>query len=460
MNTLALLAIFAATVYVTAFYSIARAFVFVYVPALLILYLVPQQSLPGIPNLTTPSAVGYAVLMMAPFKWREVQRIRLNGLDLMVLLMFVPPVISVMLNNTLWDGIGRSGEMFFRWIVPYFMGRIAFVDADARRALLPVLCTCAITLGFMTAVEARLRPYWFSRTMERLNLAKTPNEQVFNRFGLMRAQTTLGHPIDLGVCGTIVGGMIILLTPIAGRRWNDKLPLAGVMGSGVMVAGAISFTGFMAMAAAFGLLAAFSRPRVGPRLVVPAVVMLGVGIASVMTYMLTTPISEERPADKLEESAWIRFKIVQEGWKDVQAAGFLGGGQYLDVRDVGTGSIDNAYMLFIMQFGWLYLACWIALALVLAWVGGRTLAMANTWSERLPVAAVCALLLATMLAMYTVFYGFAYALLFLINVGFLGSMYQVFRTRNMPVRGFEAAQAGGAPMARYAPQGTLPGAYR
>ncbi len=427
MNQIVLLAIFLTALYVALRYGIARTFTYVYVPALLLLFLIPKWDLPGIPNLITPSAVGYAVLLAVPFRWQEFTRIRLNFLDVLIVLMMMPPTLSVFLNDSLWDAISRSGDLFFRWVLPYFMGRIAFQDFDARRRLLPVLCTCAIIIGSFAAVEARLRPYFVARTMKQVGLANAPVAQVFWRFGLARAQVTLGHPIDLGVCGVIVGSMIILLTPITGRKWNELLPLAGVIASGAMVVGAVSFTGFSALLAAFACFFAFRMPRAGPKLVLPAILALGFTITAIMTSMLTAELSD-RPEDKLDESIWIRMKLLQEGWETATNAGLVGQGQYLDTAGIGTGSIDNSYLLFVMQYGWLHLAFWIILALSIGYIGGRTLSLTRTTSERIPVAAACAGLIAVFASMYTVFYGFAYALLFLVLVGFLSSMWQIFST--------------------------------
>jgi hypothetical protein len=191
----------------------------------------------------------------------------------------------------------------------------------------------------------------------------------------------------------------------------------------------VSFTGLTAMTAAFLFLYVFSRPNWGAKLVMPAMLGLIGFISIVMNSMLMKQIPEERPTDALEASVWIRIRIIQEGWDKAISAGMFGEGQYLRTQGIGTGSIDNAYILFVMQYGWGYLARWVVLAVLIGWAGSRTLAMARLPSERLPVAAICASLVATFLAMYTVYFGFVYAIFFLILVGILSSMYQVFRYR-------------------------------
>ncbi len=463
LNTLLLGSILLLTIFAMVRWGIARTFVFVFVPATLFFTLSPPVRLPGLPNLVATTAIGYGVMIGLVINfhrcWAELHKIKLNALDGLILLMIIPPTISVFLNNTTWDAISRSGEMFFDWIVPYTMARVSFADFEARKALLPVICYSTITLGCMAAVEARLRPYFFSRSMEKLKIAKAANEQVFDRYGLMRAQTTLGHPIDLGNMGVILGGMIIMLTPIAGRRWQEPLPMAGVLAAGVMVIGAVSFTGLAATLLAFILLTAFRQPSYGPRLIIPATFGLLFLIVFLINSMLNKPISLERPDDQLEASVWIRVRIVQEGWPIIADAGLFGLGQRINTTGVGTGSIDNAYLLFVMQFGWLYLATWVALAFVIAWYSTKTLLLARTPSERIPVAALSATILAIMLAMYTVFFGFVYALYILVLFGFLSSMWQIFSSRALEQSAGYPAMPGNMPYARMMPPGA-PGGFR
>ncbi len=433
LGTLLLSSILIATIYVMVQWGIARTFVYVFVPSILFFSLTPPVRLPGLPNLVAETAIGYGVIIgfMLAFnaRWKEVANLRFNVLDIFILLMMIPPTISVFLNDSLWDAISKSGSLFFRWVLPYFMGRIAFMDYISRKQLVSVLCYCTIALGCLAAVEARLKPYMVTRAMQQVKLARTANVQVFYRFGLMRAQTSLGHPIDLGNMGVILGGMIIMLTPIVGRKWNDGLPMLGIFGAGAMVIGAVSFTGVVATLAAFMLIVAFTRPSLGAKLVIPAVVTLIIMVALLMNNMLNKEIPEQRPTDALEASIWIRVKIVQEGWEKAMNAGLFGEGQYLTTQGIGTGSIDNAYILFVMQYGWFYLAMWLMLSLLIAWYGAKTLALAKTPSERIPIAAACAALIAVMLAMYTVFFGFVYGLFFLVLVGFLSSMWQIFQYR-------------------------------
>lgn len=450
LNFVVIPLVFLAAIYVLATYGLARTFVLVYLPATIFFFLAVPIKIPGLPDLSVMSSVGYATLAMLFYRWNEVARVRWNGIDIVIALMMLAPAASVLMNNTLWDAVSKCGDLFFSWVLPYFLGRVAFTDPEARKLLLKVVCICLIISGVLAAFEARLKPLFVSRTYDSLNLNFAPNsnQQVFERYGLMRARSSFAHPIDLGNCAVLLGGLVIALCPITGRRWTEPLPLAGILGAGAMLVGSVSFTCFVMAVAAFGLMYVFSRPEWGKRLPVATIVGLGVLIVSHMTYMLQHDFNPERPTDKLEESMWIRIKIARESWDKLTEAGLLGGGQYIDTSDIAVGSVDNAYILFVLQSGWLHLVGWVCLAIAIGVTGARALRMSRTASERLPVAAALAALIATMLAMYTVFYGFIYALVFLMVLGIFSTMLQMLRDREM-------AQAA-VPYARFAPGGLSP----
>jgi hypothetical protein len=278
--------------------------------------------------------------------------------------------------------------------------------------------------------------------MERVGIAKTAgNEQVFPRFGLMRAQVSLGHSIDLGICGVLIGTFILVLGPTVGKRWNDPLSATAICAAGAMVVASVSFTGFSSLMLAFVLLWLFTRPRAGPVMAMVSIVALILTLAVVVNIMINTQIADERPSDQAEASLWIRIKIMHDAWDIVADTGPFGSGKYLETTRIGSGSVDNAYLLFIMQNGWVYLGTWVLLALAIGWTGMRTLARANGYSERFPVAAAMAGTVATLMAMFTVFYGFVYGLLFMVLVGMLATMSQLIAPRAVNVqRGFDVMQ--------------------
>lgn len=430
MDKLVLGSIFIWTLFVTLRWGLSRTLAYAYLPAMLFFFLVPPVSLPGIPNLTSATAVGYAASAALLVRYRDLKVIKFNAIDALVLLMLIPPAISVGINTGAWDSISQTGELFFRWILPYFLARVALPDPVARRHTLWVLCICAILIGFMAAYEARLSPYFVSRQLKARGLsAIIGNQQVLYRYGLARALVTMGQPIDLGVCGVLVGTMILILTPASGYRIWNRLPLIGLCGAGGMVLFSVSFTAWVAMVVAFGAYAVLSWRKWGAYLTVPMMLALMGSMVYLTDVLLNEQVPYNRPeGDPAELSKWIRVRIVQDSWPIVMESGWFGLGRYgVPVESIGVGSVDNAYLLFIMLNGWTYLVLWGVLALVIAIKGARALSRAaDVPTMRYPMAAALAGTMAVFFAMYTVYYGFVYAVLLCVVFGMLASMTQLF----------------------------------
>ena len=159
----------------------------------------------------------------------------------------------------------------------------------------------------------------------------------------------------------------------------------------------------------------------------------------------------------LADSANVRQFIVQSAWPYASTAGFFGYGRTVGARDMGLESVDNGYLLFIVRNGWLYFAAFVLLLFALALFGGRAVFRVGAGRARMPVAAGVAGLLGIMLGMYTVWFGFVYARLFVILMGLTVSMCQEVMTRTAPAaealpprRGFEPSPAA-APGGRLSP---------
>lgn len=452
MDKLVLGSIFAWSLFVTLRWGLARTFAYAYLPAILFFFYVNPWSLPGIPNMSSPTAVGYAVSLAILVRWRDLAVIRFNVIDALMLVLILPPAISVAINTDnggTWESISQTGELFFRWVLPYFLARVALQDAVARRHTLYMLCACAVVVGILAGYEARLQPYFVSRQLKRFNLNNIiGNTQVLYRYGLARALVTMGQPIDLGVCGVLVGTMILILTPATGSSWKKPWPLIGICGAGAMVVFSVSFTAWLAMGAAFAMYFVFSLPRLGAYLALPAMVCMICGTIYLTDTLLNEELTERPQGDPTAESKWIRVKIMHDAWPYVEEAGTFGYGRerakaivagtdtetmVIGGGKIGVGSVDNAYLLFILETGWLYLVLWIVLALVLAAKAGVALKRAATVSSmRYPMAAALAGCLATFFAMYTVFYGFVYGVLLCVLFGLISSMTQMYAAHANP----------------------------
>ena len=444
MNLALYAVLIGASMYLVATKGLARAFAWVYVPAILLVNFATSKQMPAIPNLATPTAVGYGCVLGLVLRPSELKKIRWIGLDTMMVLMVIPTFLSTLSTVDAWNAYRESMEVAFRWLLPYFFARISLQDADGRRQLLKALAICTVIIGMLAAWEARIEPNKTARILSKLQWDKTSNVEVMYRFGLARAIATAGQPIDLGNCGVLAGTMILVLIPATGMKWNRPVPLIGILGAGAMVFCCVSFTAWIAMFIAFVLYFTFSRPTLGKWIILPTLACEMAGMLLLSYHWLHKVIPDQRPEDPIEASAWIRVRIIQDAWTQCLTSGWFGYAKTLDVTKIGVGSVDNSYLLFIMTTGWFSLAMWAVFMFVVVGTGAIAMKHARTASERLPLAAAIGGTMAVFFAMYTVFFGFAYSILICIVWGFIGTMYQML----VKPRPATAAVPGG-----YAPQG-------
>lgn len=422
--------LFVWTVIVMQRYGIGRTFAWCLLPAVLLVNFAQSVPMPLLPNLTSLSMVLYGVCVGLVFRWHELAKIRWNWLDTMVVLMLVPVFVTTMMTADLKLAQRQTMEFGVTWLFPYVMARIALQDADARLWALKTVCVLSIFIGFLAAVESSgFRPNVTARALGYFNLNTTTNARetsmVFKRFGLARAIGPAGQQIDLGNVGVLVGTMILILIPATGSKWTSPLHAGGILGAGAMVVGSVSMTSWAALFIAFVAFGLLTRPGIGRHFVI-LILLAEVGFMLLTSSsMINQPPVGERPGTDVGDSQWIRIKIMQDAWPMVSSSGWFGYGAALDITAVGVGSVDNAYLLFVMQTGWFSLFVWLALMIVIALKATAALSRAYTDSERLPLAASIAGVLAILFAMYTVFFGFVYAILFACVLGMLSTMCQL-----------------------------------
>ncbi|MGC4031247.1 MAG: hypothetical protein QM754_05805 [Tepidisphaeraceae bacterium] len=459
--------LFAWTVYTMQRHGIGRTFGLCLIPAVLLFNFAQSINMPLLPNITSLNVVLYGTLAGLVFRPGELRKIRWNFLDTCVVLLVIPVFITTFMNGaqpstpggppepaTLKLAQRYAMEFACAYLFPYFMARIALQDADARRVTLKVLCSLSIFIGVLTAVESSgFRPNVTARTLYQLKLNTTtvgrPSSMVFTRFGMARAIATAGQQIDLGNVGVLVGTMILVLIPATGASWISPLSVGGILGAGAMVFGSVSMTSWFGMGVAFLCYGLFTQRGFGKYFVLPILVLL-FGFMVVQTNrMVNEPPVGDRPGTDVGDSTWIRTKIMQDAWPMATDAGAFGMGTGADVSKVGVGSVDNSFLLFMIQFGWVFVALWLLMLFVAAWKGTQLLSRASTTSERLPAAAMVAGVIAITASMYTVYYGFCYANLFTALIGMVAGMWQMM---NAP-RPAAVSLHGGVPPHGYAMAG-------
>ncbi|HQY87927.1 MAG TPA: hypothetical protein PK402_04665, partial [Tepidisphaeraceae bacterium] len=209
------------------------------------------------------------------------------------------------------------------------------------------------------------------------------------------------------------------------RKWW----MAGALAScAACVLGSLSFTSFSMAAAAVAIYFVLRFLPRSENLLLPGSIAAILAAIFITGWLLTYDYMAARSKvddSAIESSFLIRVKIIQNSWVFAETAGFFGHGDNISRRELQLDSVDNSYMLFIMKRGWVYLTLWLAQILAVAFVGYRMLVIARAPHLRVPAAAVISGLLATFVAMYTVWFGFAYSVMFLLLLGMTATMSQV-----------------------------------
>ena len=423
MGPLVILLILLLTLIITLRHNAATAFAMMFFPSLLLMFTVRPFPLPGLPDMGSTTAVVYGILFGLAIKGGEPFPVRWGIIDTLVVLLGSATVITALTTESWYTGVSATGDQVLHFVGPYMLARIAFNSAPARRAVLWSCVVCAIVIGFVALIELRVIPMIYGRTLRPLGLYSGHVTMVLHRFGLFRTQTSFSHPIDMGNTCLLLAGLITLLATTTQVGLKNLYVRAAVCASLLGLATSMSFTsyiGAMAAAGTFGTL--MVMPYLGRLL--PAAMMLAIIGGFTISFSLKNMQTDHdwRPEATLENSLLMRAVIVQRSWPFVEDAGLFGYGATIRKSQLDLDSVDNSYVLFIMRRGWVYLTLFLTLAMVFAVRASRAYAVAYTPQQRLPLTTAVAAIIGTLVAMYTVWFGFAYAALWMVMLGMSVSM--------------------------------------
>jgi hypothetical protein len=389
-------------------------FVYAYLPALLLFSTVDGLPILGLPDPTPPTAAIYGILGGAVLSGRRA-RLRLVSADYVFLLLLVAYVASAIQTEFVYTGVSIFGSLLFEIVAPYFIARVALEQRATQREALVVLVVCSLVIAFFALIEFRLFPSTYARVLTNLGLRRSYVNFAFSRFGFFRASSSFIHPIDLGTSSALVLATMAILAVRSGVGTRLMWVRVGLCAAAVAWFTAASFTSYLGFAAGLGLfllLAWFPFTRRYLVAGVLAAIVIGFVYAGTLA---NAPLGERsETASQFSKSLWIRHLIIQEAWQTASGAGPFGWGRLVQVGDLE--SIDNAYLVIAIQRGWLALALWLALPVALASLVARSLRRARS-----PTAIRAVLLgfcgtFGAMVAMFTVWLGFAYQSLFVVVV--------------------------------------------
>ena len=339
-------------------------------------------------------------------------------------------VIAAMLVHLISDCVNDGFQfttllrIYGEWFAPYIAGRLAFQKLDDLRWALPLGVIVVVTLTTLGVLESVLKlpfnPFelvWGKRIIE---AGIESNAADAARWGLKRAYGPLMHTLYFGVLQVMLMPWILYASQLAMRRqgeaggkgWLWAIPITA---SGV--ASTLSRGPFLAIGTLVYALYWVVTPR--NRFVLAVIgVVVTVAAAAISGPLLnqldaltnedqigqTTPVGEEK---KVAYSAAGHRKLLFTVYAyPMRMAGLLGYGTH-DVskfppdvplnQPVGkVKAVDNAYILFVLRFGYLGLVVFLALHIAAAWQFLR-LADATTGDEKVWLGGMAAMVVSAML---------------------------------------------------------------
>jgi hypothetical protein len=440
---------------VTLYRGSAVAFATLYIPSLLLLNTTQRINLPGAPDPNCTIGVMYGILGGLVLKGGESFPFKWGWTDTLMCLLTLSTVITAMVTEEVYTGVSALGEQVLGYLGPYFFARVMFHSAEMRRRTLWICVVCIFIIAFFAVIEMRLQPYFLSRLLKNAGLFTGQNTMVLERFHLFRTQTTFDHPIDMGNSCLLVTVLITVLamtTSVGLKNWWVMLAIAAGLCSSFSSLSFTSWVGIFATCAIFGTLWLLPFAR---KLVIVAVLIMFCGFGYMTHKLYNTDVEarqEEEDQEKgqtVQDSMLVRAKIVQNSMPFASTAGLFGWGTTIRHSQLALESVDNSYMLFTMRRGFVFLILFLSLPVSLALRSIKAFKNARHKMQALPLAVALASILGIMTAMYTVWFGFAYSVLWMIMIGLASSMMDVLRGDVMPQRGAMQARRPmyGRPMA-------------
>jgi hypothetical protein len=395
------------------------AFLILALPCTILLAEVPKMVLPFLPDPGAGFGAMYGILLGIVVRGGEPFTFRWNVVDTLVVLIALAQVVSSVMTERLYIGVSSWGTMFLGWLGPYFLARLAFQSFQDRRRALRVLIFCAAVIAFFALIETRLWPHFYRNIIHRVLGLGTLVAMAYRRCGFFRADTAFSHPIYLGNACVAMIGMLVLLGWTTGRKprdWQMWLPIAGML---FALMTSISFGAYSALAAAvlcFVLMRYFRPVRQWLWVLAIAGVVLGFMVTASL-WSIDAHINASDPT--FQRSFLQRVRIIQHAWEFAATSGLWGYGVNIDVNQLGMASIDNAYLLFAMRQGWVYLILWLLLPVALAWRASKAFATVRRPEYLTPLAAGTACIFGVMVGMYSVWSAWDFVSIWIVLLGFV-----------------------------------------
>lgn len=373
--------------------------------------------------INVPTAVTVLMLALYSFHPQATFDFRLRLCDWAILAMMAVHIVSDIYND------GFSFVILLRaygeWFMPYVAGRLAFQSVEDVRWALPLAAGVGFAFMFQGVVESIL--FLTTNVFEFFVMQERPvpegirsNAENASRWGFKRAYGPLMHPLYYGVVQVILMPWLLYATHrLLSRRHGDpheKGWLLGIPVTAVGVASSLSRGPFLAIGAlvygVFWVLTPKYRFTLGVTGV--AIALATITLSGALLNQLDTLTGEDLSARTTKEdgkevkhtSAQARQELFDIYGYPMKLAGLLGFGTercssfppHVPLKESTTEvkSVDNAYILFTLRFGYLGLLAFVAINVAAAWQFWR-LADAAGGDMKIWLAAMAGMVITTML---------------------------------------------------------------
>lgn len=390
----------------------------------------------GAVRIDVRTALATAGIACIAFHPRSTLRPRLLWIDFLVV-----GLIGTIIASEATSGIVTItvvAEILLQWLVPYALGRIVFGEPDDVDRLTAALVPVCLVLAGWAVVESVTRTNPVGVLLGHVGSSQSMYDL---RWGLRRAEGPLTHPIFFGL-------HLVLLFPFAlaaarkarddgGPAWHRKLPWIVAAGAFCTMSRGPQLGILITLACAAAVLA----PRWRSLIVAPLVLAAVIGFAAgdlVLDLLhrwsgeqpMLIEIDGETVAYTGTLHRLLQLRVYAEA---VEHAGLLGYGSLPLRAGQNTvpyvaehlrqmfSSIDNHYLQFVLQCGWLGLGLFLSLcATSIAYA--RQAAARSEGATRVLAAGLSGTLVALTLLMSSVWLASDYRFLLLAAMGSAGAL--------------------------------------
>jgi len=361
------------------FQSTEKAFLNVYIPALLLLPILYKIELSGLPDLGFAQSAILPIFFLYLLKHRFQPQLKVNLFDLLVIGYVLTSVYSEYVNSGLQE-TQQGGVMYITLLsskvttvlFPYFLAKWLIIPKNlsvslAKKMIVLLIATlilCAYEWRFVMNAHITFFGWFF------------PNQEYWIptwRYGLVRISGPFPHPILLGMAF----GVVFLLNHwlVKNKFWDHifvfSIPLSkGMIFTCILIFGlglTISRAPIVSTAvAALFLGIGYSKQRM-KSLSFRLIILMILAVIGLQFFHYYSSIDKRLASSQLATAATYRIELVDKYFPLIKKKPYWGWGiGNLPIKS-GMKSIDNEYLWILLKHGFVTLSFFVGIILAALW---------------------------------------------------------------------------------------------